>query len=391
MAIYLLNADVDMARADNIERKLRGAIPDLIKVTHIESVLQNISGQPDGLSYVLMLAPTGDKVQVAKIASIASHYRDRLFFILIGEEISASEYKSLLRTGGADWVSASAKPQELLDIISGARTSGRLDGILKNTSGFKPAVVSLVASAGGVGNCTLATEIGVHLKTGKATRNLKICIVDLDFQSSHVCDHLDIEPRLQIREISSNPDRLDSQLFDIFISRHSSGLHVFAAPRSKIDFCDMNVAALDKLFDMITVRYELILIDLPATWFSWTGQIIAASDAIVVTGMNTIPSLRQTAETLAAVREAARASSQIAIAVNRCERRLWGGISRRHHVESVLGRENVFYIAEDPLALESINTGTPMALTKTGRWIARDIAALAAFCEKVKSATVPPV
>ena len=37
----------------------------------------------------------------------------------------------------------------------------------------------------------------------------EVCLIDLDFQSSNVCDYLDIEPRLQIREISADPDRLD--------------------------------------------------------------------------------------------------------------------------------------------------------------------------------------
>jgi len=54
------------------------------------------------------------------------------------------------------------------------------------------------------------------------------------------------------------------------------------------------------------------------------------------------------------------------VAVNRCQRRLTGGILRRHHVETVLGNEKVFYVGEEPTALESINTGTPIGITKTG-------------------------
>ena len=47
--------------------------------------------------------------------------------------------------------------------------------------------------------------------------------------------------------------------------------------------------------------YDLILIDLPVNWFSWTSKIIAASGGIVVTGLNSIPGLRQIAETLTTV------------------------------------------------------------------------------------------
>ena len=390
MAIYIWNADFDVAKAGIIEQKLRAVIPDLIKVTRVEDALASVSRQSDARSHLLLIAPTRDKAHLAKLTDMASRYRDRIFIILIGDEISASEYKSLVRTGGADWIPASAEPQEVLDIIAGSRPRGRLEATSKAADPTKPIAISLVPSAGGVGNTTLAIEIGVHLKTNKPTRDRDICVVDLDFQSSHVCDYLDIEPRLQIREISSNPERLDAQLFDIFISRHSSGLHVFAAPRSKIDLCDLNVAALDMLFDMVAARYELILIDLPTTWFAWTPQIIDASDGIIVTGVNTIPGLRQAADTLVAVRDNARASSQIAIAVNRCQRRLLGGIARRDHVETVLGRENIFYVSNESMALESINTGIPMTMNNANRMINRDIAALATYCANLKSLRATP-
>ncbi len=184
-------------------------------------------------------------------------------------------------------------------------------------------------------------------------------------------------------EIASNPERLDAQLLDIFISRHASGLAVVAAPRRKADPCPANIAALDKLLDMIAARYQLILLDLPATWFDWTAQIVSVCDAAIVTGVNTIPGLRQIADTLSAVREAARPSAQIGVAVNRCQRRIWGGVARRHHADKVLGRKNIFYIAETPMALDSINIGTPMVLQSGAGSVRRDIAPLVRFCAEL--------
>ena len=383
MTVYLLNTDRDGQRATMLEQALRAAIPDLVQVGIIEDALSD-SRPPDSQSYLLLIAPPRDSTYLEKITNLAPRYRNRVFFVLIGDEISASEYKSLARSGGADWISASAGVEEILDLIADrqAHARGAASG---NRDGSKCAAICLVPSAGGVGNTTLAVEIGVALKTGKPTQPMSICIIDLDFQSSHVCDYLDMEPRLKMQEISSNPERLDAQLLDIFISRHSSGLHVLAAPRSKVDLCTLNVAALDRLLEMISTRYQLILIDLPATWFDWTSQIVSASDGVIVTGVNTIPGLRQTAETLAVVRETVRAPGQVAIAVNRCQRGFWRRVARRHHVERVLGRENLFYVTEEPTALESINLGTPMGLSRRAGAIRRDIAALASFCANVKS------
>ena len=386
MAIYILNADPGAAKSGPLEQKLRAAIPGLIAVNAIEDALQGTP--PHGPSYLLLIPPPNDAGDIATFAETAARYRDRIFFILVGGDISARQYKLLVRSGGADWISADADPREILDLISSRQTRGR--GEVAGLAGSMRVAVSFVPSAGGVGNTTLAVEVGATLKTRKPTKDMSICIVDLDFQTSHVCDCLDIEPRLKMQEIASDPDRLDAQLFEIFISRHASGLHVFAAPRSRTDPCNFSIAALDKLFDMISARYQLILIDLPVTWFSWTPAILSASDGIVVTGVNTIPGLRQTAETLAAVGDAARASVPVAIAVNRCQRRFWGGIARRHHGERVLGRKNVFYIAEEPTAIESVNTGTPMVLSRGAGASRREIAALADFCAKVKSLRAVP-
>jgi hypothetical protein len=71
--------------------------------------------------------------------------------------------------------------------------------------------------------------------------------------------------------------------------------------------------------------------------------------------------------------------------VNRCRRRLFGRIERRQHVEATLGQEQVIYIGEEPMALESINTGAPMALNRSYGAIRKDIAALATLCSSVTS------
>jgi len=246
-------------------------------------------------------------------------------------------------------------------------------------------VVSFLPSSGGVGNSTLAVEVGVRLVTGKSKQVPKVCLVDLDFQNSRVCDYLDIEPQLRIGEISTHPERLDAHLFGIFISHHSSGLDVFAAPRSKANFFDLNVSALDALFDMISKRYDAIVIDLPVTWFPWTRPVLTSSDGILVTGINTIPCLHQISETLAAVRNVTGAPEQVAVVINRCERGLMGGVARQQHVQKALGQEKLFYIVDDHVAVEDVNMGIPMALAHPRGKASKGIVALAGFCAGLKS------
>jgi hypothetical protein len=79
------------------------------------------------------------------MANIAEQDHRGVFFIFISSEISGSEYKRLVRRGGADWMSIQGAAQEILDIIS--RTS-RTDFVPGEQ--IRPATVAFVPSVGGV-------------------------------------------------------------------------------------------------------------------------------------------------------------------------------------------------------------------------------------------------
>jgi pilus assembly protein CpaE len=384
MPIYLVNAHEDAEKTVQLEQKIRTLLPGIIKAKNLENVTRKISGGDSEFAHVIFLAPSNDATYVDLLVRTAEIHRKRALFILVSDELSGSDYKRLVRSGGADWVSASAPAQEILDIIV-QRPAGPEAAVTAKT---RPILVSFVPSAGGVGNSTLAIEVAIQMRRGNATANRRVCLVDLDFQTSHVCDYLDIEPRLHIEEISANPERLDNQLFEVFVSHHNSGLDVFASPRSKFDTCGLDFAALDGLFGLISTHYDLIMIDFPLSWYSWTPKIIAASSGIIVSGVNSIPGLRQIAEALTTLRATTDLFGEIRIAINNCERGLFGRVARRQHVASVLSGEHIFYVRNDPAALESINSGMPLALGHPRRGISKDIAKMAAFCNGLTSVAV---
>ena len=285
MPIYFLSAGNDSAEPNELEGRIRNVIPELRKVNSIEELITRLpkraSSEKNETTYVVFPLYQQMHTSVDTIVDIASQYRADLFFIFVSDDISATDYKRLIRTGGADWVSSRGAPQEFVEIVGRHRRGATAPA---PNDRAKSAIVSFVPSAGGVGNATIAMEAAVQMKTNKVTRDRAICLIDLDFQSSHVCDLLDLEPRLQIQEVSMQPERLDAQLFELFVSHHSTGLDVIAAPRSKNVQNGLSVAALDALFAMISKRYDLVLIDLPVPWLDWTPQILTVSDTVIVTG-----------------------------------------------------------------------------------------------------------
>jgi pilus assembly protein CpaE len=220
----------------------------------------------------------------------------------------------------------------------------------------------------------------------KSSKGAKVALVDLDFQSSHVCDYLDIAPKFQFEEIVAAPERLDDHLLSAFISHHACGLDVLAAGRSRFHARDLSVEALSALFDRMAQRYSTIIIDLPLSVHSWTLPLLAASRGILVTGLNTIPGLRQIEETLRALREEATITADVRALVNRCDVGFLGKVARADHVSRILGDEKRFCVRNAAVAVECVNVGTPIALAYPSDKSVKDIAAIAAFCVGLNSA-----
>jgi Flp pilus assembly CpaE family ATPase len=375
MQVYLLNVGLDPAELGDLEARIRITVPNLhraetLEALRIERLRSDVEEEKPCVLY-----PVGPSAEASfdQLMEIADRYREFCFVIFISNEIAATDYKRLLQTGTGDWVSTRNAPQEIADVLWRRMTPAAAPRAERR----KAAIAALVPSGGGAGNATLAVEIGAQLKSSKATRDRVVCLIDLDFQNSHVCDYLDIEARLQIDELAANPGRLDAQLLELFLSHHSSGLDVLAVPRGKANPLELSVGALDALFGMLSEKYDLVLVDLPPAWLASTPPILSASALVLVVGLNTIPSLRAVHHTLEAVRAVKPLTAQIMVVLNRCETGLLGSLPRRQHANTVLRGEHILFVRDDrQAARESADTGVPSALADRRSRLSKDIAQL---------------
>ncbi len=373
MPVYLLNGDGDEGALVEIERRLKPSIPDLKRIAGMEDIgAPSLKGARRSIA--ILVAPSEGK---PGLIDIVNKGHRGVFFIVVGGDLSAKDYKQLIQSGNADWVAESGATEEILGIV--ARVGAARPGAANLSI-----VISFLPSAGGVGNSTLAIETAIQLVRRKPAHAGKIALVDLDFQSSHVCDYLDVAPKFQIGEIIEEPARLDDQLLEVFASRHSSGLEIFAAPRNRLHVSAAGVEALSALFERMSHHYACIVVDLPVSAHGWTIPLLTASEGILVTGVNTIPGLRQVAETVRAVRAEGGIHADVRTVINRCEFGLLGGVARRDHVDRVLGEEKRFYVRNTSIAVECVNLGQSMTMTRPSNKAVKDIAAIADFCMALK-------
>src|ERR1044072_6491972 len=108
MQIYFFTAVVDSDELNELEGRIRTRLPALQKLTKLEEVTKRLAEQqaaPDCEPAFIIFPVLTTTSSFDRLVSIAEQARRRILFSFVRQEISASDYNRLVRSGGADWVS----------------------------------------------------------------------------------------------------------------------------------------------------------------------------------------------------------------------------------------------------------------------------------------------
>jgi pilus assembly protein CpaE len=324
----------------------------------------------------IVVAPTTEEwsPRVGEVVSLAQKLVGRAFLLYVCDEISPESYKALLRTGAADcadWEHARDEISEISKRLKERESTAPTDASKHLIVGFLPA-------GGGVGNTTLALEMGVYFASRNGRLARRAAAVELDFHHATMCEHVDLEPRLDMPVLARNPERLDDYMLDVFRSRHSSGLDLFSTAQPRIDDSPVNAAAVFTLLGKLNDRYEILLLDFACDRPPWLDDALRNCDFIFVTGRQSVPSLRQVAREIRRLSELLPDRARVAALVTHCETDVFGRMAKKGDVGAALAGHRVFCVREDrSFALEAVNSGCSMIEMRAGSGICRDIQAAA--------------
>ena len=327
-----------------------------------------------GRALVLLADPSLTR----EASRLAAAHGEAAFVVVLADTIHPDDYKALVRTGAGEWVQWGSCDVELPEVVRRFATP-----IHGGTGG---SIVTFAPSKGGVGNTSLVAEIGVLLSGQKAAGGLaasRIAVLDLNFQGGTLADTLAIEPRFDLAEIAGRPERLDEQLTEVFSSRYADKLDVFAPPPRPVMLDDIAPNLIFTFLDTIGPRYDLVLVDLPSPALGWTETLIDGSDAVVVTGIATVPGLRRLCDRLSQIDGLSGPARCLAV-VNQAETDLMGRFVRRAEVDRLLGGRDNILVRRDCASMEmAANAGQPLMETAPDGRLGRDIRRVAKWIEAV--------
>jgi pilus assembly protein CpaE len=279
--------------------------------------------------------------------------------VVITPGFDAEIARRLLQMKVADFMVKPVPPVELVRTCARVARPSDAETTEAQIYTFTPAV-------GGAGVTTVAIQSALLLLE-EGGKQRSTCLVDLDFQHGACADYLDIEPRLDLKEIEPRPERLDRQLLEVMLSRHSTGLDVIAAPNRPAEMRTFDPDMVTRLLDLVSSHFDHVVIDMPRTWFSWTDSVLLGTNKLFIVSEMTVPSLRQARNLVAAIRERLGDGPKPRVIVNRFEQRMFEAGLKRSDVEQALGGDLIGTIPNNyRLVREAIDRGVPLDEVKKG-------------------------
>ena len=388
MLAIVVGSDADKDRRSLLVQVLQKIECDVLFVKLIREAVNAPEFSISSGAILVVIGAHDSKHDVGEILRHSTAIAGRAFVLYITDRISPEDYKALVRSGWADSTDWKGSIKEIEAAVRRLRERGA------TTGGIAPAqpvqqrrVAAFVGTGAGSGNTTLAMEAAIFLASQKGKDARRVALLDLDFQSSVVCDYLDIPPRLEVGAFVKTPDRLDSYMLNILASEHSSSLSVFASSGPSEGYRSENeLSAILLLLNKLLEHYDIVVVDIPAYVRFQFDEILRNADLVIVTSRFSIPSVKQASKMLLRLQELGVAGNRTVVAITQAETNLFGAVSQRFKLERLLKREQFFFVREDrDFALESVDAGRAMMQNQPGRGVCQDIRKIA---ERIKNIDV---
>jgi len=296
--------------------------------------------------------------------------------VVLAEAMDGVLARRLLQMRVADMLMKPVQPGEFVRTCTRVASVQALPAVTENV---EAEIYTFLPAVGGAGVTTLAIQTALLLMANGGRTRSNTCLVDLNFQHGACADYLDLEPRLDLKEIEPSPERLDRQLLEVMLSYHASGLAVIAAPNRPAEMRSFDPDVVTRLLDLAASNFQYVVIDMPRTWFSWTDSVLLGSNKLFVVSEMTVPGLRHAKQLVAAIRERLGDGPHPQVIVNRFEQQMFGAGLRRTDIEQALGDSFAAVIPNHyRLVREAIDRGVPLEEVKKGNKISLQLKKLIA-------------
>ena len=363
------------ARGQELRTELEAALADAGYSTTTVTTPADAVGAMRGRQVDLIVAE--GLAASGAIASLRTAGEGRITPILVVAPAHDVEARIAFLEAGAD------------DVIAGAFARNELEGrvmaLLIRAGKIKPEISSVTGSGelvaffspkGGVGTTTIAVNTAVLLAgggtplptTGPASTNgvlpaSRVLLIDMDLQFGQVATHLNLTPRYDLAGLASDDQALaDPELARSYLTTHSSGLVVLAAPsRPEADF-RVTLEHLQRIIELMRPSFDHILVDLGSRLDPRSLWLLEQSDAHVFVLFPEIAALRSMSLLMAFLADTSTLQAKAHLVVNHVFPK---ELLKTRDVENLLRAKPAAEIPYTEIEMiRSVNEGVPLVISR---------------------------
>lgn len=219
-------------------------------------------------------------------------------------------------------------------------------------------MVAVFSPKGGVGTTTVAVNIAV---AHAANRPDRVLIVDLALQFGQVATHLDLTPRQTLADlVRDEQSQREPDLLRTYATKHSSGLHVLAAPGSP-ELAELILPHhVERILETALLAYDAIVIDAGSALNDHSLAALERADTVLLPVYPEIAALKAVHSLLDYLNEAGSIPTRATFVLNNAFAREF---LKMRDVESALGAKVTAELPYDGfLYLKAVNEGNPIVL-----------------------------
>ena len=236
----------------------------------------------------------------------------KLNLVAVASEADAPFLLRAMRAGCSDFLS---KPVDVVELASALTRFQNAHLVATKADQSRGKLISLYGVKGGVGNTTLAVHLAIHLVR---KHHKKVLLIDHKHELGHVALHLGIKDCSYYFEgLLKNSERLDSDLLEGLVTRHSSGLHVIPSADSCSTASEFSPGAIERVMDYLKKQYDFVLIDSTMQYQQTVAALLASSEVVALVATPDVAALRDLARHIEHLSVTSGFTSKLRVVINR--------------------------------------------------------------------------
>jgi pilus assembly protein CpaE len=212
-------------------------------------------------------------------------------------------------------------------------------------------VTAIVPAKGGMGGTTIAINLaGALHRQGK-----RVCIVDLGVELGDVLSFLDVKGTYSITDVAGNTKRLDRELLDSSVPRHTSGVWVLSQSEKLTEAEQLDATAVTAVLRFMRTQYDHLILDGLRNFGDVPLAALDVADRIILVVTQEVPAVRNAQRRAEIFRRLGYEQNRTMLVVNRYQK---GSSITRQVIEQTVGLPVSAVVGNDFRALTAaVNRG----------------------------------